>query len=305
MAASVGERVATDIGGGPLARAKQRAALVPDLLIEASRIANNVISGWHGRRKRGIGDNFWQFRPYVAGETLAKIDWRRSARDDHIYVRDREWEAAHTIWVWADPSQSMLYKSRMATVSKQSRAHVLALALCDLLSRGGERVGWPGLSRPYSNRNAAEKIAMELVAARSVHEKMHTIDIRQHADLVIFSDFLDPLSEIYRESQVLAQRNVRGHFVQIVDPAEETFPYAGRVEFEDPETGNRLTAGRAEQFKADYSRRFQSRKDELKQHAQRMGWTHIVHHTDRPASEALVALHAVLSGNFTFKGGGQ
>jgi uncharacterized protein (DUF58 family) len=95
-----------------LARARQRAALLPDCLAEARRIvANTVIAGWHGRRKRGIGETFWQFRPYVDGESLSRIDWRRSARDDNLYVRDREWEAAHTIWLWADRSPSMLFKS--------------------------------------------------------------------------------------------------------------------------------------------------------------------------------------------------
>ena len=101
-----------------LARGRMRASLVPDLLVEARRIVNTVIGGWHGRRKRGIGENFWQFRPYVEGDAMSRIDWRRSARDDHTYVRDREWEAAHTVWLWADPSPSMLYKSTGAMVSE-------------------------------------------------------------------------------------------------------------------------------------------------------------------------------------------
>ena len=123
-----------------LARARLRASLVPDLLVEARRIVSTVISGWHGRRKRGIGENFWQYRPYVEGEAMSRIDWRRSARDDHTYVRDNEWEAAHTVWLWADPSSSMLFKSSLAPVSKESRALVLALALAELLARSGERI---------------------------------------------------------------------------------------------------------------------------------------------------------------------
>ena len=138
-----------------LSRARQRAALVPDLLVEAQRIVASVITGWHGRRKRGAGENFWQFRPYSEGEAMARIDWRRSARDEHTYVRDNEWEAAHTVWLWADPSASMLYKSVHATVSKESRALVLTLALAELLSRSGERIAWPGLSDPVAARNGA------------------------------------------------------------------------------------------------------------------------------------------------------
>ncbi len=65
----------------------------------------------------------WQFRPYSPGEDMARIDWRRSARDDHhTYVRDKEWQAAHTVWLWADLSASMMYHSKFGQVSKESRA---------------------------------------------------------------------------------------------------------------------------------------------------------------------------------------
>ena len=139
--ASIGQIVEQTPGSEVLQRARQRAVLVPDCMVEAKRIANTVIAGWHGRRKRGIGENFWQFRPFADGESYTRIDWRRSARDDHMYIRDREWEAAHTVWLWADMSQSMMYKSTFASVSKESRALVLMLALAEILARSGERIG--------------------------------------------------------------------------------------------------------------------------------------------------------------------
>ena len=163
--ARIGEASSPVAARDALARARLRASLVPDLLIEARRVVSTVISGWHGRRKRGIGENFWQFRPYVEGEAMARIDWRRSARDDHTYVRDLEWEAAHTVWLWADPSPSMLYKSATAAVPKQARALVLILALAELLSRGGERIAWPGLTDPITSRSGAERIAALLSQA--------------------------------------------------------------------------------------------------------------------------------------------
>ena len=110
--------------------------------------AATVAAGWHGRRRAGPGEDFWQFRPFMSGESMRGIDWRRSARDETLYVREREHENAHTVWLWADPSPSMLYKSAGATVSKESRALVLALALAELLSRSGERIAWPGLAIP-------------------------------------------------------------------------------------------------------------------------------------------------------------
>ena len=78
--ARIGEVSAPVSTRDALARGRVRASLVPDLLVEARRIVNTVIGGWHGRRKRGIGENFWQFRPYVEGDAMSRIDWRRSAR---------------------------------------------------------------------------------------------------------------------------------------------------------------------------------------------------------------------------------
>ena len=274
-----------------LHRARARAALIPDLLAESRHITNTVINGWHGRRKRGIGENFWQFRPWVEGETRSKIDWRRSARDDHVYIRDKEWEAAHTLWVWADNSPSMLYVSKHASASKQSRAMVIALALCELLARSGERVGWPGVTNTLSHRNAAERIAAELAHADSLASSPPTDHIKKYSELILISDFLDPVDEVIKRLNAIALRGIRGHLVQIIDPAEENFPYAGRTEFIDPESGEKFLAGRAEQMGDDYRRIFQARKQAIADHTRRLGWSHIIHHTDQPASTPLVSLH--------------
>ena len=73
------------------------AASLPRLVLEARRIAANVIHGLHGRRRAGAGESFWQYRRFVSGEPSQNVDWRRSARDDHLYVRELEWEASHTV----------------------------------------------------------------------------------------------------------------------------------------------------------------------------------------------------------------
>lgn len=295
--ARIGEQTAPVTTRDALARGRLRASLVPDLLVDARRIANTVISGWHGRRRRGVGENFWQFRPYVEGEAVSRIDWRRSARDDqHTYVRDREWEAAHTVWLWADPSPSMLYKSAGAAVSKESRALVLVLAMAELLSRSGERIAWPGLSDPFTARNGAERLAAVLAQAADVPARPDLHAIRRFSDFVIASDFLDPVEETMEWLDVLARHGVRAHLVEIADPAEETFPYAGRTEFVDPETQQKYTAGRAEALSREYRRLYLARREALISWSTRLGWSYTVNHTDRLASEALVRLHMALSG---------
>src|SRR6218665_1721169 len=225
-------------------------------MVEAKRIANTVIAGWHGRRKRGVGENFWQFRPYAEGESLSRIDWRRSARDDHMYIRDREWEAAHTVWLWADMSPSMMYKSTLASVSKESRALVLMLALAEILARSGERIGCPGIMEPVSARNAAERLAAAIMHAPPTTGLPDTSMIRGHSDIVLIGDFLDDADKVMDRITPLGRRGLRGHVVEIADPAEETFPYSGRTEFTDPETGEKLVSGRAETIREDYHRAY-------------------------------------------------
>ncbi|WAX97391.1 DUF58 domain-containing protein [Aminobacter sp. NyZ550] len=293
--ARIGEASAPVATSDALARGRLRASLVPDLLVEARRIVNTVIAGWHGRKKRGIGENFWQFRPYVQGEAMARVDWRRSARDDHTYVRDREWEAAHTVWLWADLSPSMLYKSKTATVSKESRALVLVFALAELLSRSGERIAWPGLTDPFSARNGAERLASHLAQAVSLPAKPDLSSIRRFSDIVIIGDFLDPVEETMAWLDTLAHHGARAHLIEVADPAEESFPYAGRTEFTDPETGEKLTAGRAEQLSDAYRNLYGARREELAAWCKRLGWSYTVNHTDRLASEALVRVHMALT----------
>ncbi|WPZ12827.1 DUF58 domain-containing protein [Nitratireductor rhodophyticola] len=298
--AKIGEVSTPVASSDALVRARARAALMPDLLVDARRVANNVIAGWHGRRKRGIGENFWQFRPYVEGEAVSRIDWRRSARDDHLYVRDREWEAAHTVWLWSDPSPSMLYQSSLAPTAKEARALVLTFALAELLSRSGERIAWPGVTDPFSARNGAERLAAQLLHTPDLPARPDLLQIRRFSDVVLASDFLDPVEETIAWLDQLASRGARAHLIEIADPAEESFPYAGRTEFADPETGEKLTAGRAEMLADDYRRLYLARREELAGWCKRLGWSYTVHHTDRPAAQVLVAVHNAMSADAGF-----
>ncbi|MBN9008823.1 MAG: DUF58 domain-containing protein, partial [Rhizobiales bacterium] len=244
-----------------LGEAKGVAAGLPDLLIEARRVAATVIAGWHGRRVAGRGENFWQFRQFASGEAAIAIDWRRSARDDHFYVREKEWEAAHLVWLWPDISASMDFRSRLARASKRDRALVITLALADLLGGAGERVGLLGESDPILAHNAAERIASFI--ARMTPRPPDTRRLRRFTDVVLVSDFLDPIADVEARLDAIVRSGARAHLVQVTDPIEETFPFAGRTEFEDPETGIRHVVTRAEQYRDDYLARLAALRDQL------------------------------------------
>lgn len=301
--AAIGAQVQKTGTGDALARARQRAALLPDLLVEARRILNTVNTGWHGRRKSGVGESFWQFRPYAEGEAISRIDWRRSARDDRTYIRDQEWEAAHTVWLWADPSPSMLFKSEQAHVSKESRALVMILALAELLSRSGERIGFPGVTDPTSARNGAERLATSLAHASNLSAKPDLSRVKRFSEVVLVSDFLDPVEETIATLEKLAHSGARAHLIAVYDPAEEDFPYRRRTEFVDPETGSSLTFGRAEDYAEGYRRLFFARRAALSDFCKRIGWSYTTNRTDRLASEALVSVHMNMTANVGYQGG--
>ncbi|NBN76866.1 DUF58 domain-containing protein [Microvirga tunisiensis] len=285
-----------------MGEARSLADAMPELLVDARHIGNTVSAGWHGRRRSGPGETFWQFRPFSMGEPARRIDWRRSARDDHLYVREREWEAAHTLWLWADLSPSMAFRSSLSRTSKRDRAVVLLLALADMLASTGERIGLPGVTRPVSDRNAAERVADALLHLARPAALPDSSGIRRFSDVVLIADFLDPLEDTARWVTHVAGTGARGALVQVLDPIEESFPFDGRVEFRDPETGLKLTTGRAEGWRQAYQERLAARKDALRQLAARAGWSYILHHTDRSATEPLLMLHERLSGQAEARG---
>ena len=121
--------------------------------MEAERIAATVILGEHGRKRAGPGESFWQYRPYSFGDSTQRIDWHKSARSDRVFIRENEWEAANTLWVWASPSASMDFNSHLSQVTKRDRAQLLALAVASLAVRAQERVSALRLSlraRPFA-----------------------------------------------------------------------------------------------------------------------------------------------------------
>ncbi|MCW5697621.1 MAG: DUF58 domain-containing protein [Bauldia sp.] len=276
-----------------LAEGRTLAAAMPELSIEARRITATILAGWHGRRRAGPGETFWQFRQFVAGEPAAGIDWRRSARDDHhLFVREKEWEAAHTLWLSPDLSASMDFRSHLSRVTKRERAAVLTLALAELFARAGERTGLLGHTAPVLSRNAANKIAVAMAAAGdAAHE---TQPLRRHAEVILLGDFLDPIAAIEARLDAIAATGATVHLVQVLDPIEETFPYTGRTEFRDPESGARQLLGRAEGVRGAYQRLLAARRDRLAAGARRRGGSFLVHRTDEPATAPLLALYARL-----------
>jgi uncharacterized protein (DUF58 family) len=267
-------------------------------MVAAERVAATVAQGVHGRRRVGQGDSFWQFRPFVAGDAIARIDWRQSAKSDRAFVRETEWEAAQTVCLWRDSSASMRWRSRAGPVEKRERAGLLLLALASLLLRGGERVTMiePGARRPVWGRAGLDRLAEALHRGGEDETGLPPrTNLPRHSRVVLFSDFLSPLDEVQAAIGRLAAIPVAGHLLQVLDPAETLLPYSGRVRFLGLEREADTLIARVESVRDEYAKRLAAHQEGLAAVAGAAGFTFSIHRTDNGPETALLGLYTSLA----------
>ncbi|OYV24532.1 MAG: hypothetical protein B7W99_01840 [Rhodospirillales bacterium 20-58-10] len=261
-----------------VAQAETLAAGLPRLLLAAERLAHVVAAGAHGRRRAGTGEAFWQFRDFQEGDEVRRIDWRRSASGERLLLREREAQVPAVCMVQLQDTPGLWFASTPDLPSKRERAALLLLALSCLLLEAGERVALAGVTAPLAGRAALPKLAQALLIERGA---AYDDPKARH---VVFGDFLAPDPAFGTASG--------GAVLQVLDPAECDFPYAGRVVFEG--FGAPVEAARAQSWQAAYKARLAAQKAAVVAAAQRSGQTALFHRTDAPPATALAALYQAL-----------
>ncbi len=278
------------------AQAETLASPLPALLAEAEHLASTVLLGDHGRRRAGLGDTFWQYRPAQDHDEVRHIDWRRSARSDATFVQDKEWQIAQSVILWVDQAASMRFTSDDNLPSKSTRARTLALAAAILLNRGGERVGLTGLRLP-PRRGTAQLEKLAAILSEDADTDYGTPDAQgmlPHSRALFVSDFLGDLAPFEAALTKAADRGVRGAMLQILDPQEEAFPFDGRTIFESMTGALSHETLKAGDLRSRYLDRLAARKDRLTELARMTGWQFTTHHTDSSATTALLWLYQAL-----------
>ncbi|NHO28787.1 DUF58 domain-containing protein [Acetobacter farinalis] len=296
-------------GAGPAAvsTASALAARLPGLVLQADQSAATLFAGQHGQRRSGGGETFWQYRQALPGEPASAIDWRQSARSTHAYVRETEAESAQTVFLWCDLSSSMAWRSASSLPEKLDSALLITLATAALLLRNGERVRLLAPTGPATlptGGSPLERLALGLAQlaaeppARRPALPSGTM-LPRHAHLLIVSDFLCPEEDVRSCLHHLAARPVRAHLVQVMDPAERTLPYQGRVRFEGLEGEPERILPNVQTLRQDYTRLVEARTEELAALATRYGHDLVLHSTDEPPLPTLLTLHSLFSGRFS------
>ncbi|WP_456385992.1 DUF58 domain-containing protein [Profundibacter sp.] len=278
-------------------KSAELAGALPPLLADAERLAAMVLLGEHGRRHAGMGDEFWQYRVAVDGDEARQIDWRRSARSDVHFIRQKEWQAAQSVLLWVDQSASMQFTSAKDLAPKGERARVLAMATAVLLVRGGERVGLTSSANPpRSGQGQLLRMAMELTGADTAEDfgapEVH--GMRPNTRAVFISDFMGDFAAVKLALTDAADRGVKGALLQVLDPQEEAFPFDGRTIFESMAGTMRHETLKAGDLRDRYLQRLEERKAALADLAHATGWQYSCHHTNDAPRVALTWLYHAL-----------
>ncbi len=277
-------RLATD--------AAQLDAGLAALLLQAEQLSQTVAAGEHGRRRPGVGDDFWQFRPFTTGvDTQKSVDWRRSARADQLYVRTYEWKTAQSLALSVDASANM---HDQGNPSKWMVSAVLATALAGAAVRAGERVGSLDHRVPVGHGHGQIARLMTALSQQSDGlDQGHRLVAKSKA--AIFSDFLGDLGSTHRALETAHDRQVRGILVQVLNRDEVGFAFRGPVVFADPGGMLRHETQGAHDLRDRYLQRLADRFDQLDQMAAAAGWRVERVVTDQSMLTAVTRLHHLLS----------
>lgn len=278
-------------------RSEDLAQALPPLLAAAEQLAQTVLLGAHGRRRAGMGDEFWQYRNARPDDGARMIDWRRSGRSDDHFVRENEWQAAQSVHIWVDEAQSLDFTSSPKLASKADRAKLLSLAMSVLLIRAGERVALANLGTPPRSSELQLIRIAEAFTRDGERPEYGAPEVRgmlPHARAIFVSDFLGDIDAVTGQLAKAADRGVKGVLFQILDPEEEAFPFDGRTIFESMGASVRHETLKARDLRDRYIERLAERKARLQDLAHVTGWQYRCHHTSDSAQAALLWLYGAL-----------
>ena len=270
-----------------------------ELLAEARQLAANISLGAHGRRRAGVGEEFWQYRAAVDTDAVRDIDWRRSARSDTHFVRQHEWQNTQSVYIWSDRGASMAFRSDETLPMKMERANVLGLALGILLAKAGEKVGLMDMPDPARQGiGHVDTLASALVHTHLDHDFCvpPKKEMKQGQKAVFLSDFLGGWDEIFENLSHAAHQNVDGYILQVLDPVEEMFPFKGRTVLLSMNNQHKFETMRAQSLREEYQEKLMERKAALQQLSKRTGWRYTSHVTNAPATPQLLWLYQAIGG---------
>lgn len=280
-------------------RAEEASDSLPALQALAERAVASVLHGDHGQSRPGMGEKFWQYREYVEGDRPQDIDWKQTAKTDHVFIRQKELQTTQTAVFWCAQAQSMHFtSSAKAYPEKITAARVLTLALALLMTKAGEQVSAFGSRKSGRSAAALEDLGLKItedIRSESPLPDATIYDVPRHAFFVQLGDFLEPLELIEENFKQFSAQSAGGFVIQILDPAEIELPYDGRILFEDSGRNVKQQIENVASIRKAYQKRVENHIAALEQLTKEQNWHYILHRTDHDYKETLSNIWQILS----------
>jgi uncharacterized protein (DUF58 family) len=232
--------------------------------LRAQFVVKGFLQGLHASPFHGFSVEFSEHRRYATGDDPKDIDWLVYAKTDKYYVKKFEAETNITGYLVMDLSQSMGFTHRQE-LTKFDYAICLAASLCYLMVYQQDPVGLITFDEtirdslpPKSKRTQLGTILAHLANLKptgptDIAKSLSQIAaMLKHRSLVmVFSDLLAEPGPVFQSLRRLRHRGNDVILFHILDEAEVNFPYEGMIEFEDPESNEKIVVD-ATNYRRDY-----------------------------------------------------
>lgn len=230
-------------------------ARVKDMPLVARSVAEGFLSGIQPSQQRGVGIEFSQYRAYEPGDEPKRIDWKLFARSDRYFVREADRESEIATWIVVDCSRSMAQRSESGAWDKFDYARHLAATLSYLAQRQGDLPGLLMLNTqkqqvipPAAGERQWHRILKALhtgVAAGRFPDDASMLSLVRKLQLpslvVVISDFHETRDELLSFMRGVTTSRNDVIALQLLCEDETAFPFRGAVDFEDLESGERIS----------------------------------------------------------------
>ena len=268
------------------------------LEIRTRKVVSDMLAGQYQSVFKGRGMAFSEVRPYQPGDEIRLIDWNVTARMNEPFIKVFTEERELTVMLLVDVSGSKDFGSggrTQAEIAAEVAAQVAFSAIANndrvgliLFSDRVERTVPPRKGRKHVMRLVTEILSCKPAGTRtnlSVPLTWLSRVVPRKAVVFLVSDFL---AQGYERELKLVGRKHDLVPVVIRDPLEQDFPALGLVEFEDPETGERLLVDTSDPLvRARFARAMSAERDERLRLFRKLELDHVELHADDGYAQAL------------------
>lgn len=280
-------------------------AQLEGLELQARQIVEGFVAGLHQSPYHGFSIEFAEHREYAPGDDLRYVDWKVFAKTDRFYLKQYEEETNFSCHVLLDTSESMLYQSETAAVTKLHYAQFVAAALSYLILRQQDAVGLAtyddgirNFVRPSSQPSHLKQLChiMEESPARGESAMGEIFNdlaerIKQRGLILIISDLFDDVDAILMGLKHFRHKRHEVVVLQVVDPAEQDFPFRDPTLFKGLENWPEMMTD-PRSLKAAYQSEFESFLTAIRRGCRDLRMDHVLLRTDTPLDIALSAFLA-------------